>query len=507
MASNGNTSYFVFISLFLALAVGTLVAFKMGILSFDELLMPDENSPRRGTRIGSSDPVGPDGNSSKPVLNTDDSKFDSNMPADRSLEDKWSAPLKKTIEVTRMIEGHKVKLKLRHVPQGWFQMGETNGVQANMPKKWVWASDYYLAETETTNDQYFAFISEGGYTRPRFWYSPAHKWILERGRRGSEYIGWRPLAKNGRLWDIASPHGNHWLQVNQPGTEIGLPDTQIIVVPKGDADEKWITINAKRSEVLFFNKATKKWDMIEPKLALQRLMAEKSNLVYKSDERGRVDLSKIKARKMNVIAYIDGDNMPPVFVDLARVSETKLSEPEMPVVSISWFEADACSRYWGGTLPWEFQWEKAARGTDGRAFPWGNDLEQTLKFKGRMSTKRANFNRHGLTQVGTFPTGAGPYGHLDLTGNVSEWCRDVFMRNMLADERFKKPDPFIQGAMQSSHSERGANSDDDDASVATGHYRRSADPYTLRNTWRGFRMAFTPDQAYDAAGLKLPAKN
>ncbi len=107
--------------------------------------------------------------------------------------------------------------------------------------------------------------------------------------------------------------------------------------------------------------------------------------------------------------------------------------PNHPVVGVNWYEAIAfCAwlteqlRAAGEldpndeiTLPTESQWEKAARGTDGRLYPWGSKPEPEL----------ANSEETGLgstTAVGCFPGGAGPYGVQDMSGNVWEWCRTKF---------------------------------------------------------------------------------
>jgi len=73
-------------------------------------------------------------------------------------------------------------------------------------------------------------------------------------------------------------------------------------------------------------------------------------------------------------------------------------------------------------LPTESEWEKAARGTEARIFPWGNEIDPA----------RANYGDAGLgttTAVGCFPAGASPYGLLDLSGNVEEWCQTVWLDN------------------------------------------------------------------------------
>lgn len=94
-------------------------------------------------------------------------------------------------------------------------------------------------------------------------------------------------------------------------------------------------------------------------------------------------------------------------------------EPDLPVVDVIWRDADAYCRWMGKRLPSEAEWEKAARGTDGRVFPWGNQWDSA-----RANTEEAGVGH--LLPVGSFPQGASPYSALDMAGNAVEWVNDYF---------------------------------------------------------------------------------
>lgn len=101
-----------------------------------------------------------------------------------------------------------------------------------------------------------------------------------------------------------------------------------------------------------------------------------------------------------------------------------VSDGDKPVMGVSWQDADFYCSHYGKRLPTEQEWEKAARGTDGRKYPWGSK---------KPTSRHAHFDKCCVTDgykvlapIGSYEAGKSPYGIYDMAGNVWEWTRSDY---------------------------------------------------------------------------------
>ena len=146
-----------------------------------------------------------------------------------------------------------------------------------------------------------------------------------------------------------------------------------------------------------------------------------------------IDKVEVTNEQYRVFLDATGHRLPSFWNDATLNRDTQ------PVTGVSWFDARVYCSWAGKRLPTEAEWEKAARGTDGLAFPWGqvwdpNRLHSAESVGGRRMSDyddwtlwiRESIGTGGPTEVGSYPDGASPYGVLDMAGNVWEWVADWY---------------------------------------------------------------------------------
>lgn len=161
---------------------------------------------------------------------------------------------------------------------------------------------------------------------------------------------------------------------------------------------------------------------------------------------------------------------------------TNPARGQHPINCVDWTQADTYCKWAGGALPTEAQWEYAARGADGRKYPWGSEPPRNNRLNacgpecaGSHENRQTMYDKPDkfveTAPVGSFPDGAGPFGALDLAGNVFEWVADWYAPYAASATPAQDPTGPATGGDKPVHVLRGATYYSGDPLMARGAAR------------------------------------
>lgn len=204
------------------------------------------------------------------------------------------------------------------------------------------------------------------------------------------------------------------------------------------------------------------------------------------------EIDRYEVTTVQYLKYVLAHDLPPQVdwkFDGGNFQETMVNHP---IMHVTWDQAHAYCQWAGKRLPTEAEWEKAARGTDGRIYPWGNQPA---------GLSRSNFGRGGLSgpvrdrperlllyppiiSVDKYDNAVSPYGAFQMVGNVAEWVSDWYDKDYYKTAPDRNPKGLAQGTQKAF---RGGGWIDSTPSVRVTQ-RNGTDPKTSMN-WLGFRCA------------------
>jgi formylglycine-generating enzyme required for sulfatase activity len=193
-------------------------------------------------------------------------------------------------------------------------------------------------------------------------------------------------------------------------------------------------------------------------------------------------IDKTEVTKSQYTACVAAGACPaplPLESDSRFDDHTQSADDNYPVTGVDWPRAKAYCSWVGKRLPTEAEWEKAARGTDLRMYPWGNEPP---------TCERANLGgcAGGTLPVNSHPDSVSPYGASDMAGNVSEWVNDIYSKEYYEDSPYFNP-PGPDGPEYDEHLVRGGSWDDSQGGIVTFVRLDGSEIYHLERI--GFRCA------------------